>query len=199
MADFRPLEIRRLTGADLKAAIPDVAALRIAVFRDWPYLYDGDPAYEEAYLAPYRENPDAVLIGAFDGDTLVGAATAMPLVAHADDFATAFSCSTFDPKDLFYCAESVLLPEYRGQGAGHAFFELREKAAVEQGFKLVTFCAVMREASHPARPENYQPLDLFWRKRGYQPLEGVTATFHWRDIGDTSESAKQLQFWFRRL
>ena len=43
---------RVLTGDDLAAALPDVARLRIDVFRDWPYLYDGDADYERAICAP---------------------------------------------------------------------------------------------------------------------------------------------------
>ena len=35
------VEVRALTGAELEAHLDDVARLRIAVFRDWPYLYDG--------------------------------------------------------------------------------------------------------------------------------------------------------------
>ena len=30
-----------LTGAAIEPALPDIARLRIAVFRDFPYLYDG--------------------------------------------------------------------------------------------------------------------------------------------------------------
>ncbi len=112
------LDCRRLEAAALVAALPDIAALRISVFRDWPYLYDGDHAYEESYLARYAEVREAVVIGAFDGPRLVGASTGMPLVAHADDFAAAFSATDFTLKDVFYCAESVLLPDYRGQASG---------------------------------------------------------------------------------
>lgn len=67
-----------LTGAALDAALGDVARLRIAVFRDWPYLYDGDLDYERRYLAAFRASPQAVVVGAYDGNTLVGAATAAP-------------------------------------------------------------------------------------------------------------------------
>lgn len=35
-----------LTGDTLTSALDDVARLRISVFRDWPYLYDGDLEYE---------------------------------------------------------------------------------------------------------------------------------------------------------
>lgn len=191
------LDVRVLKGQALSDAIPHLAALRIEIFRDWPYLYDGDLAYEEAYLAPYRTTDQAVLVGAFDGEVLVGAATAMPLVAHDDTFAAAFDGSGYDPANLFYCAESVLRLAYRGQGVGHAFFDLRERAAREQGYDHVTFCAVIRSADHPACPTGYRPLDTFWRARGYRPLPGVTAQFDWKDIGSTRQTSKELQFWIR--
>lgn len=193
------LEYRRLTGKALAAAIPEVAALRISVFRDWPYLYEGDLDYETQYLAPYGQNPQTVLIGAFDGPRLVGASTAMPLVHHADGFATAFRKTEVDVSTVFYCAESVLLPQYRGRGAGHTFFDLREAAARHYGYETSVFCAVIRADTHPLRPAKYRPLDAFWRARGYLPLAGVRATFNWKDQGDTTETPKELQFWSRAL
>lgn len=193
------LDLHVLTGDVLHAALPDVAALRISVFRDWPYLYDGDLAYEEAYLAPYLTTEGAVLVGAFDNTKLVGAATAMPLCAHDDDFAAAFAGSEYDPAQVFYCAESVLLPKYRGQGAGHRFFDLREEAARAQRFSICAFCSVVRADDHPARPAGYRPLDAFWRARGYTPVAGVVAEFSWKDLGAGEETAKRLQFWARAL
>ncbi len=192
-------DIRPLTGPALSAALPDVARLRIAVFRDWPYLYDGDQAYEESYLQTYRDSPRAILVGAFDGDTLVGASTGTPLADHAEDFAGAFAQTGLDLNDIFYCAESVLLPGYRGRGVGHRFFDLREDHARRHGFARSAFCAVTRPADHPARPDSYQPLDPFWRARGYTPLPGVIASFSWKDLGQEAETAKPLQFWIKSL
>lgn len=68
------VEVRSLTGAALDAALDDVARLRIAVFRDWPYLYDGSLDYERRYLESYRASDTAVVVGAFDGAQLIGAA-----------------------------------------------------------------------------------------------------------------------------
>ena len=68
-----------------------MARLRIAVFRDWPYLDDGDIACEEAYLQVYRDSRDAILVGALDGDRLVGAATGAPMEDHDGDFGAAFA------------------------------------------------------------------------------------------------------------
>ncbi|GHF73727.1 GNAT family N-acetyltransferase [Seohaeicola zhoushanensis] len=192
-------EVRVLTGAALDAALDDVAALRIAVFRDWPYLYDGSLDYERRYLATYRESPGAVLVGAFDGARLVGAATGTPLADHADDFAAAFAASGIGLAEVFYCAESVLLADWRGKGIGHRFFDLREGHARALGFRRSAFCAVQRPATHPLRPAGYRPLDAFWRARGYAPLAGAVAEFEWKDIDRIEADRKPLQVWLRDL
>lgn len=189
---------RVLTGEALAAALPEVARLRIAVFRDWPYLYDGDADYERDYLRAYQ-SPGAVVVAAMDGARVVGAATGAPMADHAADFATAFADRPEPLSRIFYCAESVLLPEYRGQGIGHAFFDAREAHARDLGLGYSAFCSVIRPADHPARPADYRPLDAFWRKRGYAPLPGVTARFAWKDLGQDAETEKELQFWMRSL
>ncbi|WP_127114728.1 GNAT family N-acetyltransferase [Shimia sediminis] len=192
-------ETRVLTGEALDAALDDVAKLRIEVFRAFPYLYDGDLAYERDYLQTYRDSDRAVLVGAFDGDRLIGAATGAPLADHAEDFGAAFAGTGLVLDTIFCCAESVLLPTYRGQGIGHAFFDRREAHARAHGFQKAAFCGVVRPVDHPLRPAHYAPLDPFWQKRGYAPLPGVVAAFRWKDIDQSEETAKPLQFWIRDL
>lgn len=195
-----PTPTETLTGAAATAVLDDVARLRIAVFRGWPYLYDGDAAYERDYLRAYT-NPGAVIVTARDGDggPIIGAATGAPMQHHAADFAAAFAARPEPLSDIFYCAESVLLPGFRGRGLGHAFFDAREAHARALGFRWSAFCSVIRPADHPARPAGYQPLDAFWRKRGYAPLPGVIARFRWRDVGAAEDTEKPLQFWMRLL
>lgn len=193
------IRVEAMTGAALEAALEDVARLRIAVFRAWPYLYDGDLAYEREYLQSYRDSERAVVVGAFDGGRLVGASTGAPLVDHADDFGAAFEGTGVKLAEVFYCAESVLLPEYRGHGVGHGFFDAREAHARKHGFLKTAFCGVQRPADHPLRPADYAPLDPFWRKRGYRPLQGAIAHFSWKDLDLAEETKKPLQFWIRDL
>jgi len=193
------LAIRALTGADLDRFLPDVARLRMQVFRDWPYLYEGSFEYEHRYLQSYRDSAGAILVGAFDGSSLVGVATGTPMEDHADDFARAFESTGYALGDIFYCAESVLLPEYRGKGIGHAFFDEREAHARRLGRRYAAFCAVVRPDNHPLKPIGHRPLDLFWRKRGYEMLPGVFAEFQWTDINQKEQSRKKLQFWIREL
>lgn len=191
------MDVRAIPGAELADVLDDVARLRITVFRDWPYLYDGDLAYERSYLQAYRKSVRAIVVGVFDGARLVGASTGAPLSEHADDFSEAFANSDYDVNAIYYCAESILLAPYRGQGFGHRFFDMREAHARALGFPYSAFCAVTRPTSHPQKPPSYRPLDTFWRARGYAPLEGVVAQFPWKDIGDEEETYKPLQFWLR--
>ena len=182
------IDVRVLTGAALDAALDDVARLRVTAFREWPYLYDGDLEYERDYLNAYRKSSDAVLIGAFDGTELIGAATGTPMLEHADEFASAFQGLNWDLSQVFYCAESVLLNTYRGSGIGHRFFDLREEHARAFGCSTVAFCAVLR-------PTDYRTLDAFWEKRGYRPIPNAIAYFRWKDIDVAHETPKPLQFW----
>jgi len=193
------IRVEALTGPALDAALDDVARLRIEVFRAFPYLYDGDMDYERRYVTSYRDSPGAILAGAYEGARLVGAATGTPLADHADAFAAAFAGTGVALETVFYCAESVLLEDYRGQGAGHRFFDLREAHARALGFTHAAFCAVIRPADHPARPAGYRPLDPFWTARGYRQLPGVVAEFSWKDLDQPAETAKSLQFWMRAL
>ncbi|MEM7722943.1 MAG: GNAT family N-acetyltransferase [Pseudomonadota bacterium] len=192
------LTYRTFEGEQIADVLEDFARLRIKVFRDWPYLYDGDLNYELQYLAGYTR-PGTVLVGAYAENRLVGAATGMPLLNHADDFAQAFADTDTDFRSTFYCAESVLLPTFRGQGAGRVFFQDREAFARRENYTYSTFCAVIRPDIHNARPPDYRPLDPFWRGLGYAPLPDVIARFSWRDIGDEAETKKPLQFWMKIL
>ncbi len=193
------IDVRALRGADLEQALDGVARLRITVFRDWPYLYDGSPDYEREYLATYRDNAGALLVGAFHDGQLIGASTSTPMEDHAPEFAAPFHDLGISPDRMLYGAESVLLRPYRGIGLGHGFIDLREAHAHALGRTHVAFCSVIRPDTHPARPAIARTNDAFWRGRGYDSLPGVLARFSWRDLGEAEETEKALQFWMRAL
>lgn len=193
------IRIERLTGARLTAHLSDVARLRIEVFRAFPYLYDGDLDYEARYIASFAASPNAVVVAAFDGASVVGASTAAPMVTQMNEVTAPFRARGEDFARTFYFGESVLRESYRGQGIGVRFFQEREAHARACGASVTAFCAVIRAADHPLWPADYVPLDAFWRKRGYAPAPGLICHIGWREIGDTEETPKAMQFWTKRL
>lgn len=186
-------------GTAIAPHLEALAGLRIRVFRDFPYLYDGDPTYEATYLGRYAENPASLFVLAFDGETLVGAATGQPLADEVAEFRAPFAAAGIAPEAVFYYGESVLLPEYRGRGIGNAFMAERETHARDNGFAFAAFCAVERSEDHPRRPADYQPLHGFWRSRGYQRHPEFATTFAWKDLGEADESEKPMIFWLKAL
>ena len=193
------MQITTASGEAMRPHIPALARLRQAVFRDWPYLYEGTEAYEAGYLALYAGSMDAALVIAWDGETPVGFATCLPLLDETPNVVEPFRRAGIDPAGWFYFGESVLLGRYRGQGVGVRFFVEREAHALSCAAHYAAFCAVQRPAGHPARPAHDATLDGFWRNRGFVPRPGLTCTMRWRDLGNEGESDHPMQFWTKTL
>lgn len=190
--------VKSVTGQAILPWLDDLARLRIQVFREYPYLYDGALEYEQGYLSAYAASPQSLFVLALADDRVVGAATALPLPDAEAAFRKPFMAQGMAPEQVLYFGESVLDAAWRGQGLGHAFFDEREAHARELGLPVTAFCAVIRPAEHPLRPPGYRPLDGFWRKRGYAPEEGMLAQYRWQDLGEQDETEKAMQFWLRR-
>lgn len=194
------IEVKTFSGAQIEPYLDDAAALRIAVFRDWPYLYAGDRDYEKRYLATYAKSPESLFVLAFDGARVIGASTGIPLTDETAAFQKPFVDRGIALGEVFYFGESVLLREYRGHGLGHRFFDEREGYARRLGrFTLTAFCSVERAAGDPRRPADYRGNDVFWTKRGYARQDGMFCELEWQEIDAAQPSMHQLRFWLRSL
>jgi GNAT superfamily N-acetyltransferase len=191
------LTVETLRGAEILPHLEDLARLRVSVFREWPYLYEGDPAYEDGYLRTYADSGRAVIVLARHRDAVVGAASALPLSAEPDSVQAPVRCLGWDVGRTFYFGESVLDAPWRGRGLGHAFMDARLAEAERQGMTSAVFCAVRRSATDPRRPANARDLGTFWRRRGFVPL-GVSCAFRWTEIGG-EEADNPMDFWGRQV
>lgn len=188
-----------MSGEAILPWLDALARLRLQVFREWPYLYDGDEAYERRYLQTYANASQSLMVLALSDGHVVGASSGLPMAEAEPAFQAPFHERGIDVAEVFYFGESVLDSRFRGQGLGHLFFDQREAFARRAGYAITTFCAVQRPADHPARPTDYRPLDTFWQGRGYCRQDGMLTRFNWQDIGEDAETAKPMQFWTRGL
>ncbi len=193
------LRIEALRGTELLRSLDAVAALRIEVFRDFPYLYEGSVEYEAKYLQMYASCPRSLVVLAWDGARCVGASTVLPLSDAPLDMQQPFIDAGVDLGRIDYFGESVLLRPYRGRGVGVKFFELREAHARELGLTQCAFCAVERAEDDPRKPADYVGNDAFWHKRGYRKAPHLHTTLNWPDVGETVSSDKPMTFWLRDL
>lgn len=190
-----------VTGAGIEPHLDALARLRMAVFREYPYLYDGSAEYERHYLAGYKSSRDSIIVLALDGAQVVGASTAMPLAEHSEagDLVPPLAGAGLTPASVYYFGESVLDPAYRGRGLGAVFFDERERAARVRGFGIAAFCAVDRPIDHPRRPANYVAPGALWQRHGFVRRPDIVGQFAWQDLDDTAETAKPMVFWLKEL
>ena len=128
------LTIHEIGGAELEPWLDALGQLRIRVFREFPYLYDGTLDYEREYLRIYQrcDRSRIVLVTGADGE-LVGATTCMPLADESPEFRKPFLDAGRGVDDWLYFGESIVLPEWRGRGLGKEFFARRELHARRLG------------------------------------------------------------------
>ena len=193
------INIVRLKGKFIIPYLPELANLRIKIFRDYPYLYEGNLEYEKKYLHTYSECDESVVVLAMDKDTIVGLSTGIPMQFGDAAWSSPFIKNNLPINDIFYLGESVLLPEYRGKGIYKHFFHERESAARLFGSRIATFAAVERPENHPKCPKDYVPLDAIWSRFGYVKRPELCAHYEWQDIDESKLTRKPLIFWLKAL
>lgn len=195
----REITEQLLTGAAITGAVDDLATLRLEIFPEYPYLYQGRREDELAYLNSYAEAPDACVILACDGLTVIGAATGMPLVHEDAQMRDAFAGTAFPLNEVYYVGELLFYPAYRNGGLGSKLLAQLENRIRSLGrYRHLTCATVERPDDHPLRPHDYIPITRFLARTGFVRLRGVTTHFTWRET-DGVKRDHPMQFWSKEL
>lgn len=199
MNDIKKITEQLLTGVAIAESLDDLATLRLDIFREYPYLYEGQREDELHYLDTYAKAPDACVILTYDGLTVVGAATGMPLVHEDTQMIDAFSGTTLPLNEVYYVGELLFRPAYRNGGLGQKLLAQLESHIRSLGrYRRLTCATVERPDDHPLRPRDYIPISRFLARTGFVRLSGVTTRFSWREI-DGVKREHPMQFWSKDL
>lgn len=193
------LKIKVLFGQSILPYLTDLAYLRIKLFREYPYLYQGSMAYEQDYLQTYADTAESMMVLVLDDAQVVGASTALPLIFETPECQKPFIDKQIDINKVFYFGESLLSPPYRGKNIYRHFFYEREQAARQFGCNMATFCAVIRNERDPRKPSTYKSLEPVWKHFGYQPMIDMVAYFKWQEVHEDMETEKPMGFWSKLL
>jgi len=194
------IEIKSFCGQEILAIIEQLAHLRIQVFKDWPYLYDGNLEYERNYLKVYSHSKRSIIGLAYHDKKIIAATSGLPLIDESIEFQKPFLTSPYNMEKIFYFGESIALSDFQGSGLGKLFFQLREEHArkVIEGLEYTCFAAVERSADHPLKPKMSKSLENFWKRQGYQKNEELKMNLAWKDVDQSVETSKKLCFWFKK-
>lgn len=188
-----------LTGAAIAGCLEAIATLRLDIFREYPYLYNGRRQGELEYLAGYAVQTDARAILARDGGNVVGAATGIPLAREGEQMVAPFSDTVYPVEELYYVGELLLYPAYRNRGMGAELLASLEQQVRTMGiYRWLTCATVERPVDHPLRTPDYVPITRFLARTGFVILPGVTTSFAWEET-DGARREHTMQFWLKEL
>jgi len=198
------IKIQTIIGNNISSYIDSIAEFRINVFKEFPYLYQGNVEGERKYLVNYANDPQATLIVAKVNSKLVGIATGIPLNASLhllDDIRIELSKKSFDPKKFYYCGEMIILEDYRNQGLGAKLYEQQKSQIQCWGFTYFCALTVKRSTTHPLKPKNYIDIKNFLDKIGYKKF-GFELPCHWPTIlssGKVKNIKNKLILWTKEI
>ncbi len=178
----------------------ELATLRINVFREYPYLYEGNLEYEKNYLSQYLSTKNSVLVIAKDKERIIGAITGIPLNETFSDCRNFFIENKIPMEGRFYLGEITLLKEYRGQGIGARLYEVFEEfVRSNERYQEIVLCEVATSKDDPRRTSDYFCLDSFWAKRGYVKNPDWVTQFSWKELDSEKEFYHPMVFWTKKL
>lgn len=198
------LSIEVIKGKNIAQYAKYIASLRLMMFKEFPYLYDGTLEQEEKYLSFYSDSPDGTLILAKQDDCIVGLLTGMPVNKICElipDFKKILTENKRNTQPAYYYGEALVLPAYRGQGILTKMFQEEDNAIKKMGYNIAYGITAIREKDDSRRPVNYRDTDTLWTHLG---LIKTNMAFggEWPTVtksGETKIEMNQVQIWEKPL
>jgi hypothetical protein len=194
------IHIRPFTGDKIKNYLHSLAKLMTEVFKEYPYMREANLAQQTEYIKKAASTKESIAVLIFDNTTLVGASLGLPLSSESKEIQQPFAELGLSVSDVFFFSASQLLKPYRRRGIGHHFFDVRETHVQHhKKFSHISFCVPEMVENDPLRPDDYLPLENFWRKRGYVHHPEMQCNLLWTPIQADGPHEKRMTFWLKKV
>jgi GNAT superfamily N-acetyltransferase len=172
-------------GKDLEPYLNDVIRLRLEVFREYPYLYEGTEEEEYEYISDsYMQFPESLVVLLYEDHRIVGIATGKPLKKVKANIQSPLSQASYPIDDTFYLGELVLEKAYRGKMLGQQLYQSFENYVKKHtNYRLITFSEVERPPSDPLRPAGYISNENFWKAQEFVKHPEIRTLFRGKSSG----------------
>lgn len=195
--DGTVMTIIELSGERVLGYLDQLAGLRLSIFQEYPYLYDGRLEDERRYLGGYADHGQVLL--AVDSGRVVGAITGMPLVEESELLVEPFRAAGLAPERGYYIGELLFLQRWRHRGWGSRLLaRLEELIRLQGDYSYCCFVTVIRPPDHPLQPVGFVPIESFCQHQGYRRLNNTMAQLAWREV-DGQVSNKRLACWYKKF
>lgn len=193
------IKIQLFKGVEVLHYLDAIIHLRVTVFREYPYLYGGDPEAEEGYVKTFARSKRSLFVLAKNHEEVIGCLTSIPAIdVLTESWATALRKLSVD--SMIYLGDMLLLKEYRNQKIGSKMYDLFEKTVrKDETYSKIAFQEIVRPKDDPKRPTTYRSLDPFWNKRSYIKHPEMTQQISYLEIGDSAPVEHTFVFWIKEL
>lgn len=195
--------LKLLTSSELQEIVPFMVEQRIAAFRDYPYLYEGNTKEENEYCQWFvRQSHSAVAVAYWNGQPagFVSGTSFTDFDIHFKASIDLFENNGLDPKKFYYIPEVIIMPEHRKKGLARKLLNLIEQHAQKLGYQSSCLVHETHE-HHPLKPINYQTSENIWLKHGYWKT-GMIIKFPWLTLQPDSSLKNEdheLRYWIKNL
>lgn len=181
----------------------DIAHMRLTLFKEFPYLYEGDEEGEREYLESYFNADTACLILLYDQGEIVGFSSGVGLHEEMPDIQKPFARHGLNTQDYYYVGEVMLKAPYQKKGLTKIFQEHHNwhiqnlKARGEGNFSKLTLMTVVRPDDHPLYPEGYEPIDGILNHFGFQKSDTLFVHLPWSQVDQEEVVDHTLNIWIK--
>lgn len=190
-------------GEQILEKLNEISQLCIDVYREWPYLYEGNLEEQKQYIIDqYVKKKGSIATLAFQNGKVIGVSLGTFLSQAPERYKNHFP-SDIDQSKIFYWGELIVNENYRHRGIGKELYTYMANCVIEShDFIAITFCTVERNSSFSLdylKPDDYVGLDGLWKQLGFTKKEDLSFKGRWKLVGQETDSDHPMIFWWKAL